>query len=427
MMDWSDLLKLGMDSAMLTLTALGLGIAILAPAADRWNKRFFVFLFATIMLFLAAALVDLLVYKDPHMAVAEKISVYFEYLLLPLPMPFFTAYLLHSCGERWQKSGMFHAVAVIFGVFFLLLCIAQFTTFLYHITPDNHFERGAWHPLLMSFMIMPMCMNVIGVIRRRTDLSAKYYAAFLIYLLPLIVGLMIHMFLFSVEIVFIGIVFSALSMFGIILFDQVEQHIRQQRKIAHQRASIMVLEMRPHFIYNAMMSIYYLCAKDPRKAQQVTLEFTTYLRRNFTALASEDTVPFSDELEHTRAYLAIEQVQFEDGLFVDYDTPHKMFRVPPLTLQPIVENAVKHGMDPECAPLRISIRTRQTDSGSEIIVEDNGPGFSPDEDAGRADAMDSHGPHIALANIRERLQMYGGELTITPREEGGTAVKVTIP
>ena len=157
-----------------------------------------------------------------------------------------------------------------------------------------------------------------------------------------------------------------------------------------------------------------------KKAQQVTLDFTTYLRKNFTAIVSEDTVPFSDELEHTRAYLAVEQVQFEDSLFIEYDTPHKEFRLPPLTLQPIVENAVKHGMDPEYAPLRISIKTRETDSGNEIIVEDTGPGFEPVDDDGKT--------HTALANIQQRLEMMcGGKMTIRPRAGGGTVVTVTIP
>lgn len=207
-------------------------------------------------------------------------------------------------------------------------------------------------------------------------------------------------------------------MFAIILFDQIEQHMSQQQEIARQRANIMVLQMRPHFICNALMSIYYLCVKNPKKAQQVTLDFTTYLRKNFTAIAGEGTIPFSEELEHTRAYLAIEQVQFEDNLIVEYDTPHKNFRVPPLTLQPIVENSIKHGMKPEYVPLHITIRTRQTDFANEIIVEDNGPGFSP---------TDNQEPHIALANIRERLKMYGGKITIHPRTEGGAMVKVTIP
>jgi len=84
-----------------------------------------------------------------------------------------------------------------------------------------------------------------------------------------------------------------------------------------------------------------------------------------------------------------------------------------------VENAVKHGLDPDSKPLRISIRTRSTNSGSEFTVEDNGPGFEPTED----DA-----PHIALGNIRQRLTMMcNGQMSITPREGGGTAVKVTIP
>ena len=177
--------------------------------------------------------------------------------------------------------------------------------------------------------------------------------------------------------------------------------------------------MRPHFICNAMMSIYYLCDQDPGKAKQVTLDFTTYLRKNFTAFASEDTIPFTDELEHTRAYLAVEQAQFEDALFVSFDTPHTMFRVPPLTLQPIVENAVKHGLKSSSDPIHISVVTRQTDDSSEIIVEDDGPGFDP---------VDDNEPHIALNNISQRLElMCKGKLIISDREGGGTSVRVTVP
>jgi len=418
MMDWVDILKVGLCSAMMTLTALGLGIAAIMPGTNRWHKRFFISLFATTMLLTAVGLFDLLIYKNPCMAMEEKVCAFLEYLLIPLPMPMFTAYLLHTCGEGWQKSRLFRAVIVSWGFFFFLLLTAQFTEALYYVTPENQFYRGPWHPLLMAAMVLPMLLNILGVLRRRRQLSSQYHAAFLIYLLSLSATHIVHTFCYFPELVFTGLVLSALSMFGIILFDQIEQYMRQQRKIAHQRASIMVLQMRPHFIYNAMMSIYYLCAKDPKKAQQVTLDFTTYLRKNFTAIASEDAVPFADELEHTRAYLAVEQVQFEDSLSVHYDILHKGFRLPPLTLQPIVENAVKHGMDPEYAPLHITIRTRQTDAGSEIIVEDNGPGFVP---------ADNQEPHIALANIRERLQLQGGTLTIHPREEGGTIVKVTIP
>ena len=407
--------------AVLLVTVLTLCVAVIMPGTNQWNKRFFVTLFAVFVLCMITFFVDLLVYNDPSMATAEKIAAYFEYLLMSIPMPMFTAYLLRTCGENWRKSFLFRVVVVLWIIFFILVAIAQFTTFFYYVTPDNQYIRGSWHSIMVAPVFTMMFINLSAVIRRRNKLSTKYFIVFMIHLLSLQITLFISgMITVTVLLVTLGVCISALSMFAIILYDQIESYVGQQREIAHQRASIMVLQMRPHFIYNAMMSIYYLCAQDPQKAQQVTLDFTTYLRKNFTAIASENTVPFSDELEHTRAYLAVEQVQFEDSLFVEYDTPHKEFRLPPLTLQPIVENAVKHGMDPEYAPLCISIRTREINSGSEIIVEDNGPGFAP--------ADDDCEPHIALANIRQRLEMMcGGKLTIRPRKGGGTVVNVTIP
>ena len=406
---------------MLTLTAVGLCVAVVMPGMGRWNRRFFTALFTVLLLLMGAFLVDLIVYEYPDMALAEQIVVYFQYLLVSLSMPMFTGYLLHFCGEDLRKSTLFRLVIGLWGIYFILLGLAQCTTFLYYVTPDNEFIRGSWHPLLVAPLAAIMLLNLAGVIRRRNRLPDKYYVAFLIHLLPMTVATLIHAVIYVPLLVVFGLSFSMLSMFGIILCDQIEQYMRQQREIAHQRASIMVLQMRPHFIFNTMMSIYYLCAQDSKKAQQVTLDFTSYLRKNFSAIASENTIPFANELEHTRAYLAVEQVQFEDSLFVEYDTPHTRFRVPPLTLQPIVENAVKHGMDPDSAPLRICIRTRETDAGHEITVEDNGPGFAQTN-------MNESEPHIALANIQHRLEiMCGGKLTVMPREGGGTVVKVILP
>lgn len=162
-----------------------------------------------------------------------------------------------------------------------------------------------------------------------------------------------------------------------------------------------------------------MCEEDTEKAQQLIMDFTNYLRRNFTAIANTDTVPFKEELEHTKMYLAVEKARFEDDVFVEFLITHKNFRLPPLTLQPIVENAVKHGVDPELEPLHISIFTREAENGSEIFVKDTGPGF---------DGKENGEPHIALENIRERLEyMCGGTLSISEAEDGGTIVKVFIP
>ena len=217
----------------------------------------------------------------------------------------------------------------------------------------------------------------------------------------------------------LGTSLAALIMFIFLLMYQIELYVKQCEQVAAQKANIAVLQMRPHFIYNTLTSIYFLCKKDPEKAQQVTLDFSAYLRNNLSAMAKEGDIPFKDELEHTKAYLAVEKVRFEGHLYVEFDTPHINFRVPPLTLQPLVENAIKHGLSMELEPLYISVYTRKTDKGSEIRVEDTGIGFT---------AVDKTTPHIALANIRDRIEMYsGGTLTIEPRKQGGTVVTIFIP
>ena len=322
--------------AAIMLALLGLVVSVSMPASDRWNKRFFIAYFTVLVLYIGFCTADAFTYRRPDMRAAQTVIYYFETLFCTLLLPMLTAYILRCSGEDWLHSPVFRLAAALWGLGFVLLNIAPFTTWLYYATPENSFCRGPLYPLVI---ILP--------------------------------------------------------------------------------GSIAVLQMRPHFIYNTMMSIYYLCRQDPDLAQRVTLDFTTYLRKNFTAIASDRLIPFSEELEHTRAYLAVEQAQFDGRLFVDYDTPHMDFSLPPLTLQPIVENAVKHGMDPDAEPLHIWIRTSGTDSGSEITVENSGASFEPADDGE---------PHIALGNIRQRLEMMcRGQMTITPREGGGTVVKVTIP
>ena len=405
--------------ALLIMMALGIAFSAMMPVTDRRSKLHFVTLFSLLLMCSVTCFFSTLFYDDPRMAVAERIVYFFESLFLSSLMIIPTAFLLHNCGERFKSSWLFKAVAALWGVYFGMLIFAQFTDAFYYVTPDNQYFRGPLFALLVSPTVVIMILNIAGTIKRRKKLSKRYFTALMVYLLPMTAALFFHMFLDAEVPVILCMAMFAFVMFGLILADNIDQYTRQQQEVANQRASIMVLQMRPHFIYNTMMGIYYLCDQDPQKAKQVTLDFTTYLRKNFTAITSEKTVPFSEELEHTRAYLAVEQAQFEDSLFVVFDTPHTLFRVPPLTLQPIVENAVKHGMRSSSDPIHISVFTRETDAAHEIIVEDDGPGFAP---------ADDNQPHIALNNIRQRIEMMcKGRLTITPCTGGGTSVKVTIP
>lgn len=419
MISWLDFFYYSFFGAALLLSVMGVWFTATIPGLDRWSKRFFLRYFIVFMLCCLCSALEAIPRYFPISNAAFYAVLTVESLFLSLPLPMLTLYLLHCRGEDLRKSKLLSAVAALWALYCVLCIVDPFTGLFTIVTSDNRYSRGQFYSLMLLPLLLILLLNLAGTIRGRKQLSRKVFRGFLVAILPMMFALTVHFFVDFFPILDVAYVLSALAMFGLILSDQLEQDRRQQQEIAHQRASIMVLQMRPHFIYNTMTSIYHLCDQDPKLAQQTIRDFTDYLRKNFNAVASDHTIPFSAELEHTRAYLAVEQATYDESLFVTYDTPHTMFRLPPLTLQPIVENAVKHGRDPYAGPFHISIRTRKTETASEITVTDDGRGFDPD--AGSE-------PGIALNNIRQRLElMCGGSMTITPNEGGGTVVTLTIP
>ena len=405
--------------ALLVMMAIGITLSAFMPALDRWNKRYFITLFSLLFLCTVTCFFALIFWKDPTKALQARIVYQFEGLLLSTPVFIPTIFLLHSCGEKLKNSLLFKIVTAVEGIYIIFLIAAQFMDAVYYVTDDNRFFRGPLWALWLVPLVVIMLLNIAGVIRRRKKLSKKYFIALLVYLVPMTAAIILHMFI-SVELYIIfGMALLAMMMFVLILMDNMEQFARQQQEIAHQRTNALMLQIRPHFVYNTLTSIYCMIEDNPAKAKEVTGEFTNYLRNNFTAMSQDKPIPFTKELEHTKAYLAVEQARFEGQIFFEFDTPVVNFRLPALTLQPIVENAVKHGVDPELDPLYISVITNETENGVEISVIDTGPGFGE---------IDNDEPHIALKNIRERLEiMCNGTLEIAPRDVGGTVVTVFVP
>ena len=126
---------------------------------------------------------------------------------------------------------------------FVLLVITQFTDAIYYFTQDNQFVRGKWYSVLIIPIIVLIVLNLAEVFIRRKQLGKKYFIAFLIYLLPLLIVMIAQAFVSVFFLIVVAVSISALSMFGIIMADQVEQHLRQQHEITDQRARIAVLQM----------------------------------------------------------------------------------------------------------------------------------------------------------------------------------------
>ena len=191
-------------------------------------------------------------------------------------------------------------------------------------------------------------------------------------------------------------------------------------ELAESRISTMMSQIRPHFIYNTLGSIEQLCKLDPPKAGELVHNFAKYLRGNFGELDNPKPILMSQEMEHVRYYIHIENVRFPDMTF-SFEMNSDDFRVPALTIQPIVENAIKHGLMKLPRGGTIRVATYETAAAYCVSVEDDGVGF----DTGTL--LDNR-KHVGLRNIRERLRvMVNGTLDIESKIGVGTKVLITIP
>lgn len=195
-----------------------------------------------------------------------------------------------------------------------------------------------------------------------------------------------------------------------------------KRELQENRISIMLSQMKPHFIFNTLNTIYHLCDLDPEKAKSTLSSFSTYLRNNINNLGQSEMIYFEKELSFVNAYLDIEKVRFDDELLISYDIAVSNFKLPVLTVQPIVENAVKHGTSKKIGVSSLYISTRESDAFYEIEIRDTGVGF--DESI----QLDDGRKHIGISNVRQRLEtLCNGTLTIESTPGVGTTALIKIP
>lgn len=210
----------------------------------------------------------------------------------------------------------------------------------------------------------------------------------------------------------------------LVVHVQISQQINEEKeiKLKEQRMSLMLSQIQPHFLYNTLNTITALCRINPKLAEETTIKFSKYLRENMHNMGKNDTQLFSKELEHTNIYLDIEKLRFGDRVKVEYDIKTEDFNMPTLTLQPIVENAVKHGICNKVEGGTIKISTEKKGKDHIITISDNGIGFEMGK------ALNDGRTHVGIQNVKERLKtIVDAELEITSFIGIGTVVKIIIP
>ena len=232
----------------------------------------------------------------------------------------------------------------------------------------------------------------------------------------------------------LSITLSSLLINSFLHMKQAERLREQEKKLMENQTQLMISQIRPHFVFNVLNTIHILCELEPLKAQSAIEHFSMYLRRNLDILSGTETmIPVRNELEHVEHYLQLEKMRYGDDLkvimdisaynfWIPMDISAYNFWIPSLTIQPIVENAVKHGIQRRPNGGTIYIRTQETEDYYEVYVEDNGRGFNPLEE--KKDGKQ----HVGLRNVRERLAaLCSGDLNVDSMIGEGTMVRMRLP
>ena len=225
----------------------------------------------------------------------------------------------------------------------------------------------------------------------------------------------------------ITVLIYALNLFRIcilITYRGLRERAELERQLQKSRVELMTSQIQPHFIYNTLNSIRTLIKVDPEAAYQTTYDFSNYLRGNLNSMEGREKIPFSEELRHIQAYVNIEKIRFEDRIQVEFLLETRSFQVPALSVQPLVENAIKHGLCKKIEGGTVWVRSYETADSYVVEVEDNGIGF----DINALENQNTEHTSIGLNNIRFRVTaLSGGDMEIKSSPGEGARVTLRFP
>ena len=305
----------------------------------------------------------------------------------------------------------------IFAIFIALDIVNIFTNIFFY-AEDGVYTRAKLMILSQGYQFIAFTLVfVITVFNKRTNITEKL--AFAVYCLIPLVAIVIQNLLPGYAIAYLSIIIAIEVLFLFVNVKKNIQLINEANKTKEAEVKLMVSQIQPHFIYNTLSSISTLIKIDPEKAQKGLDDFTEYLRANLSSISQTGLISFEDELKHIETYLSLEKMRFDERLNVVYDIKVKNFSVPPLSIQPIVENAVKHGILKKLEGGTLTLRTYEDNDAYIVEIIDDGVGFDV------SDLSLSKGDHVGMGNVRYRLStMCKGELNVFSNVGKGTTAVV---
>ncbi len=270
-------------------------------------------------------------------------------------------------------------------------------------------------------------MTIIILITRIKNFKRHETFAFIVFLAGPLIGSLIRGFFKHITLMPVMV---AISLMIIQVFVQNAKELLFRHKMvemSEMRTDLLMSRMKPHFIYNVLNSIYVLCDHSVDEAKRAIALFAQYLRTSLVDLDSHKLIPFDEELKYVENYVEIEKIRFGERLDVKYDIEARDFEIPPLCMQALVENAIKHGIEKKVGGGTITVSSKEDARKFTVTVADNGVGFK-DEEILQIEKKNDKRKHVGIYAASYRLEnLCGGKLEYDSKSGEGTTATITIP
>jgi len=414
------------DITGMVISLLGLIHVLRNNILEKRSRRYFLWVFMILIAYAVSDLISWLTYGKigSGWMLASKAALFLESVFSCALIPLLSAFLLYSAGEKKAfRNRIFQLIMAFFAVYLLLLIYTQFSTAIYYYDELSIYHRGPWYPVLLVPPILMSILYFCLLWSKRTRLSKTREAVFGTCILIPTISMIIQIFWGGIPIIVLGASVAAFILLTNVMNDQVKRYYMQQAENSKLKTEILLSQIQPHFLFNTLGAISHLCTDAPEAKKAIVL-FSRYLRGNIEVLSNEMLIPFEKEAEHAGMYLELEKLRFGDSLQITWDLSCTDFMIPSLTLQPLVENAVRYGVrgNPDGSGT-VQILSRDCQDHYEISVLDNGPGFNPEN----TKPVDGRS-HIGLENVKERLRVIcNGQLQIQSVPGRGTQATIILP
>ena len=364
---------------------------------------------------------------NPHAKALLIISNILEFTMGYLTWAVFIDYLLFVLKKHGIKLDFLRPV--IYGI--VLVCFASlianvFYGYYYTISDEPRYYRGEYFWVTQLGGIIFTVLSLVLVLIFNKRLNKKEFLSFIEYFIFPTIAMIVQMRFYGYAYLNLGVFLSIVFLFFSMLREQTIVYNAYQKELNEKKQQLFISQIQPHFIFNVLTTIMILCDEDPKRAKQTIAYFAEYLRGNIDYLSDNKPIPFKKEISNIAAYLNIEKERLGDKLNYEFNIKNDNFYIPPLLIQPLVENSVKHGIFDKDGNGKIIINSDVVDGIVKIKVIDDGVGF----DASSLDSLrDANGTsHVGMSNVINRVREdLKGEIEFKSEVGKGTEVDIEFP